>query len=554
VGEKKIDPVTQYAKDVKAGKIQVGELVRLACERHLKLLKQAKLKGYRFDLDDALYAIGFFSFLKHSKGKWAGNYFILEPWQEFIIGYIFGWKNADGTRLVRVAYIEVPRKNGKSCLAAGTGLYLFVADGEPGAEIYSAATKKDQARIVFEEAQRMVKRSELSEFVNSLKSNLSWEETFSKFEPLGADKDTMDGLNIHGALIDELHAHKDRGVWDVIITATGSREQPLTFVITTAGLTGESICREQHDYCERILKGIIEDDTYFSYIATIDEGDDWADEKSWWKANPNLGVSKKLETVRADCKKALENPTFQNTFRRYHLNEWTQQETRWMDIKKWDDSASIVPPEKLFGKKCFGALDLANRVDIAAFDLVFPTKSGDYKSLSYFWIPKENMLARSRKDRVPYEVWARQGYIEATEGDVIDYTKIKADIIALSKVYDIEEIAFDPWNATQMAQELDKLGFTMVETRQGYKTMNEPTKELMRLILDRKMHHGGNPVLRWMADNLVIVTDDAGNIKPSKDKSREKIDGIVALVMALSRAMYYMKKPMPYLDRGITFI
>lgn len=538
-----------------SGKTIACEWVRLACERHLRLLKQAKLKGYRFDAEAARHALEFFGYLRHVKAEWGRCKFELEPFQQFIVGYIFGWKRADGSRLIRIAYIEVPRKNGKSTLATGVALYMLDADGEEGAEVYAAATKYDQVKdTIFNPAVRMVKispalRGRLDTFVK----NISCAETFSKFEPLGADKSTMDGLNIHCAIVDELHAHKDRGVWDVLVTATASRRQPLIFAITTAGLQGESVCREQHDYGERILKGIIEDDSFFAYIATIDEGDDWADETTWHKANPGLGIFKKIDAVREDAKRALNLPSFQNTFRRNHLNEWVQQENRWMDLKKWDASAGMVVPDKLAGRVCYGGLDLANKIDIAAFDLVFPpvAEGGDYESLSFFWIPEEGMIERGRKDRVPYDVWARRGLIEVTPGEVIDYQKIREDIIALSRVYHIEEIVYDEWNAWQMAQELEAEGFTMVAMRQGFKSYNNPTKELMRLILARKLKHGGNPVMRWMADNVVVVTDPAGNLKPAKDKSREKIDGMTALIMALSRAFVPEDTSSVYDERGL---
>lgn len=555
MAKKKSDPVTTYAQSVVKKKTLACEFVRLACERHLKLLKQAKLKGYYFDAEEAQHVIDFFPrFIRHVKGEWAGCRFEPEPWQQFIIGYIFGWKKSDGMRLVETAYIEVPRKNGKTTLDAGLCLYLLVADGEEGAEVYCAATKRDQARYVFDPAKRMVQKSPaLRRRLKAFKLNISDEETFSKFEPLGADKDTMDGANSHGVIIDELHAHKNRGVWDVLVNSTGSRRQPLVIATTTAGLQGESICREQHDYGERVLNGIIQDDTFFAYIATIDEGDDWADEASWWKANPNLGVSKKIEKVRADCKKALETPAAQNTFRRYHLNEWVQQETRWMDLKKWDATAGLVVPDQLVGKSCYGGLDLANKIDIAAFVLVFPPKeeNGDFRVLPFFWVPEEGMLERARKDRVPYDVWARRGLIEVTEGSVIDYVKIREDIIALSKIYHIEEIVYDEWNAWQMAQELEDEGFTMVAMRQGFKSYNSPTKELMRLVLAKRMKHGGNPVLRWMADNMVVSTDAAGNLKPNKEKSREKIDGMTALIEGLSRAVVGEDSSSVYDERGL---
>ncbi|MDY6796969.1 MAG: terminase TerL endonuclease subunit [Actinomycetota bacterium] len=542
--EKANDPVTRYAKEVKSGKIPAGMSVKLACERHLKLLKTARKKGYTWDLKAAKKAIGFFPFLKHLDGEWVGCEFRLELWQQFIVGYVFGWKRADGTRLVRTALIEIPRKNGKTTMCAGIGLLLLVGDREAGARVYCAATKRDQAKEVHNPATEMVRRSPaLSKRLKTPKLNINDPATFSKFEPLGADKNTLDGLNAHGMIIDELHAHKTRDVWDVLTTSTGSRRQPLIVAITTAGFGGKpTICREQHDYGERILKGIVEDDEYFVYIATIDEGDDWTDEKVWAKANPGLGTIKKWDAIRRDFKQAKENPAFQNTFRRNHLNEWTQQETRWMDLRKWDATAGMVKPEKLKGRLAYGGLDLANKIDIAAFALVFPPPldkwdDGIWEALLYFWIPEEAMIERSQRDKVPYDLWVREGFIKATPGEVISYAQIREDILALTKRYKFLTLGYDPWFAEDTAQELELEGLEPIEVRPTAKNLNAPTKELMRLVLQKRMRHGGNPVLRWMADNLVVKHYPTDLIMPDKEKSAEKIDGMVALITALEVGM-----------------
>ncbi len=331
--------VTEYAEQVIKGKIPAGELVILACERHLRDLKTAKMRGLYFSEAAADHAIDFFRFLRHSKGEWAGCELALESWQRFIVGSLFGWFGADGTRRFRTAYDEVPRKNGKSTLAAGIALYLFAADGEPGPEVYSAATKRAQARIVWNEAASMVKASPFLQKrigVYPGKGNMTITANRAMFEPLGADADTLDGLNIHGAIVDELHAHKKRGMWDVLETATGSRRQSLIFGITTAGFDRNSICWEQREYAERVLRNVIEDDTYFAYIATIDPGDDWQDEQTWAKANPNLGISVKINDLRRKALKAKEMPAAQNAFMRLHLNIWTSQYARWMSMDVWD--------------------------------------------------------------------------------------------------------------------------------------------------------------------------------------------------------------------------
>ena len=542
-GKDNLDPVTEYAERVASGEILTCELVRLAAERHLRMLKKAPLKGYHFDEERARDIIKFFTILKHVKGEWAGCNFELQPWEEFILGYIMGWIRQDGTRLVRTAYVEVPRKNGKTTLSAGLALYLTLCDGEDGAEVYCAATKRDQARLLFDVAKQILQKvPQLKRRVRVFQSNISYEPKFSKFEPLGADVDTLDGLNIHGLIIDELHAHKDRGLWDVLTSATGARRQPLIFAITTAGLGGTpSICRQEHDYSEQVLRGVIEDDSRFAFISTTDDGDDWADPAVWRKVNPNYGISVREEFLREECAKALANPAEQNKFRRYYLNEWVQQETRFLDLRTWDASAGLVRPEKLEGRICYGGLDLANRIDLAAFVLLFPPQGGDdnWYVLPYFWVPEAAIVERSRQDRVPYDAWARQGFIRAIPGEVIDYAAIRQDILNLSRRYRFFRIGYDPWNAAEFAQRLEENGIEMIEVRPGFKSMTEPTKELAKLVIERKLRHGGHPVLRWMADNLVVKTDPAGNLKPDKEKSREKIDGMVALITALAVAMRF---------------
>jgi phage terminase large subunit-like protein len=529
------DAATAYARSVVEEKVPTGKLQRLACARHLRDLDGGHRRGLRFDVATANRAIGFFSFLKHSKGKWAGEAFALAPWQAFVVGSLFGWKRADGFRRFRTAYNEVPRKNGKSTLSAGLALLLAFFDGEPGAEVFCAATKRDQARIVFGEAKRMVQKTpSLKQRIRVFVSNLSVQETASKLEPLGADADTMDGLNPHGAVIDELHAHKNRSIVDVMETATGARRQPLQFEITTAGFDRHSVCWEHHDYSAKILEGILEDDSWFAFIASADAGDDWRDPRTWAKANPNLGASVSLEDLERKCRKAINVPAAQNAFRRLHLNEWTEQEERWLDMIVWDACAAIVDLDTLRGRIAFGGLDLANTRDITAFVLVFPDRG--YDVLPFFWVPQEGVRERSRKDRVPYDVWVRDGLIEATPGNVTDYDVIRGRIKELAALYRIKEIAYDRWNATQLVTQLQEDGAALVPFGQGFASMSGPTKELEKLVLERKLRHGGNPVLRWMASNVTVRQDPAGNLKVDKAKSSEKVDGVVGLVMALGRA------------------
>lgn len=513
---------------------------------------------FYFDEKSAQIACNFFEkLLRHSKGEWAGKPFALLEWQKRdIIRPLFGWKRkSDGTRRYRTAYIEIPRKNGKSTISAGIALCLLYADGEPAAEVYSAAADRDQASIVFEEAKRMVEASpELKKRSNVWKRSIFVGESLSSYKVLSADAPTKHGLNAHGIIFDELHAQPDRELWDVLTTSTGARRQPLTVAITTAGFDRNSVCYEQHEYGRQVLAGVIDDPTFFAYIAAADDKDDWTASATWSKANPSLGQTVKLEYLEQECRKAMNSPAYQNTFRRLHLNQWTQQETRWLDLQAWDKCGAPFDPKLLEGAQCYGGLDLASSSDIAAFVLDFPNEAGEdemHTLLPFFWIPSENLIERARKDRVPYDAWARAGLIRTTPGNVIDYGHIVRDIEALAEIYNIREIAFDRWGAFQVSQQLEGAGLTMVGFGQGFQSMSGPTKELLRLVLDGKVRHGGNAVLRWMADNVVVSSDPSGNVKPNKQKSREKIDGIVAGIMALDRAMRHGNSISVYEKRGI---
>jgi phage terminase large subunit-like protein len=513
---------------------------------------------FYFDEQAAQLAIRFFErLLHHSKGEWAGQPFLLEEWQrDEIIRPLFGWKRRDnGTRRYRTAYIEIPRKNGKSTMSAGIALLLLFADDEPGAEVYSAAADRDQAGIVFEEAKRMVEASpELSSRAEVYKRSIIVPGTYSAYRVLSADAYTKHGLNAHGVVFDELHAQPSRELWDVLTTSTGARRQPLVVAITTAGFDRQSICWEQHEYARQVTEGIIKDPAFFAYVKAADQDEDWLDEQVWFKANPNLDVTVKMDYLRNEARKAQMTPAYQNTFRRLHLNQWTQQETRWLSLDAWDVCGAPFDSKLLEGAPCYGGLDLASSSDIASLVLCFPSEPGEeerYAWLPFFWIPEENMIERVRKDRVPYDAWVREGLITATEGNVIDYGYIIRDIESLGERYDIREIAFDRWGAFQMSQALEGAGFTLVGFGQGFASMADPTKELLRLVLGQKLAHGGHPVLRWMADNMMVSTDAAGNVKPNKAKSREKIDGIVAGIMGLDRAIRHEAAGSVYEERGL---
>ena len=541
-----------YVNDIVSGKIPACKQVVSACKRHLNDLESGHERGLHFDEGAAKVAVAFFSLLKHWKGEWAGEAIELEPFQQFMVWSLFGWKKADGNRRFRTAYIEEPRKNGKTTTAAGIGIYLAFIEGEPGAEVYTAATKRDQARIAHNDATKMVKSSpQLKKIITPYKDNLHNKADGSKFEPLGRDSDSMDGLNVHGAICDEVHAWKDRMMWDLLETATGSRRQPLMLAITTAGYDRQSLCYQLHDYAEKVAYGIVEDDSFFGLIYTIDEGDDWENEATWFKANPNLGVSKKLDDMRRLAERAKEMPAALNSFLRLHLNVWTQSSERWISPEKWE-GCNIQPiNESLFEKRyCWAGLDLSSTLDISALVYVFPGMP-HADVLCRFFIPEENMRKRISRDRVPYDAWVRAGYMIATPGNVIDYDYILAQIEKDMRFFNIKEIAYDPWNSTGVTNKLSKQNAPLIEFRQGYVSMNPAMKALEVAISEGKINHGGNPALRWMADNIVAAIDPAGNMKPDKSKSTEKIDGIVALLMAYYRATFFRQEPSIYTRRGV---
>ena len=510
------------------------------------------------DLDEvAAFAAELFfeTMLVHIEGPLAGEPFVLEPWQREIVRELFGRQLPDGRRQYSTLYLEVPRGNGKSTFAAGLALYLLTVGGEYSAKIYSAAADKAQAAIVFETAEKMAAASPvLNARLRAYRNRtMDFAETGSRYIVLSSDAYTKHGLNPSGIIFDELHAQPNRELYDVLRTAMGKRAQPLMVLITTAGYDRNSICWEQHEYARKVAEGIVVDPTWLVRIFAAEETDDWTDPAVWRKANPNYGVSVREEFLRKECATALESPAYQNTFRRLYLNQWTQQETRWLDMAAWDACADPVP--NLAGRVCYGGLDLASTTDIAALVLAFaPESEGEpVYLLPFFWIPEDNALERERRDRAPYVTWARQGFIEMTPGNVIDYAYIRRRLNELAETYQIGEVAYDPWNATQLSLQLQEDGLTMVEMRQGFASLSGPSKELLRLVLSGGVAHGGNPVLRWMADNVTARQDPAGNIKPDKAKSTGRIDGIVAAVMAIGRANVAdpQTKRSIYEDRGV---
>ena len=510
-----------------------------------------------YDKGAADYAVGFIECLSHTKGTWAGKPFELIDWQEQIIRDVFGTIKSNGYRQFNTAYVEIPKKMGKSELAAAVALLLTCGDGEERAEVYGCAADRNQASIVFNVAADMVRHSPaLAKRVKILDSQkrLIYLPTGSIYQVLSADVSNKHGFNTHGVVFDELHTQPNRKLFDVMTKGSGdARTQPLYFLITTAGNDTNSICYEIHQKALDIIDGRKFDPTFYPVIYGAEESDDWTDPKVWKKANPSLGITVGIDKVQAACESAKQNPAEENSFRQLRLNQWVKQAVRWMPMDKWDKCAFSVDPESLAGRICYGGLDLSSTTDITAFVLIFPPEDEDdkYAVLPFFWIPEDNIDLRVRRDHVPYELWERQGYLQTTEGNVVHYGFIEAFIEKLGEKYNIQEIAFDRWGAVQMVQNLEGMGFTVVPFGQGFKDMSPPTKELMKLTLEEKLAHGGHPVLRWMMDNIFIRTDPAGNLKPDKEKSTEKIDGAVATIMALDRSLRTERKVSVYDDRGL---
>lgn len=506
------------------------------------------LPSSHYDGKKADRAVRFIENLRHTKGKWAGKRFWLLPWQEQIVRDIFGIVKGNGMRQFLTAYVEIPKKNGKSELAAAIALYLLYGDGEPSAEVYGCAADRQQASIVYDVAKQMIEQSpaleKRSKVIDSVKRVVNYDNA-GFYQVLSAEVGTKHGLNVSGLVFDELHAQPNRKLWDVMTKGSGdAREQPLFFAITTAGNDRHSVCWEQHQLALDILHGRKADPTFYPVVYGLPDGADWNNEKNWYKANPSLGYTIGIDRVRNLYRQALDNPADENNFKQLRLNMWTSSTVSWIPEHIFDLGKSPIPKESLKGRKCFAGLDLSSTSDITALVLTFPPEDedGSYILLPFFWLPEDTLDLRVRRDHVMYDIWARQGYLQTTEGNVIHYGFIEQFIVRLGEIYDIREIAFDRWNATQMAQNLENDGFTLVPFGQGFKDMSPPSKEFYRLLMAGRIQHGGNPVLRWMAGNVVVRKDPAGNIKPDKEKSTEKIDGIVAAIMSLDRCIRHQEE------------
>lgn len=531
-----------YRRDVLAGTVPACNWVRRACERQARDLERVESPDWPwvFDADRAARPCEFISGLPHLKGKWARarELIRLEAWQCFILTTVFGWVHREtGLRRFRRAYVEVPRKNGKSAISSGLLLYLLAGDGEAGAEVYSAATTKDQARITFDDAKRMAERTPAmcrALGVRVFEHHLAVPEAVSVLKPLSAEGSTLDGLNIHGAVVDELHAHKTRAVYDVLDSGTGSRDQPMIWMITTAGSDRAGVCYEQRTHVTKILQRSVEDETFFGIVYTVDDGDAWDDPTTWAKCNPNFGVSVLEDDMEAAARKAASMPSALNGFLTKRLNVWVNADSAWMDMRSWDACADpTLREEDWLDAECFGGLDLASKVDIAAFMRVY--RRGDqYAVFGSYYLPERAVESGTNSQ---YDGWRRRGLLTVTDGEVTDYDRIEDDIVEVHDTRVVTAIGFDPAQATQLVGHLLDKQLPMVEIRPTVLNFSEPMKELEALVLKGRLKHNGDPVLTWMVSNVVCHRDAKDNIYPRKERPENKIDGVVALITALNRAI-----------------
>ena len=511
---------------------------------------------YYFDESAANKAVGFIeTFITHTKGELSGKPFLLEDWQKKIVSDLFGWKNKKtDLRKYRTAYIQIGRKNGKSTLASALALYMLFADDERGSEIYSAAGDRQQAGIVHEIAKGMiVGNPELSNRAKVYRNSIINESKGNYYQAISSDSKTKHGFNANCIIFDELHTQPNRDLWDTLTTSVGSRRQPLTIAITTAGYDRNSICYEIYKYAQQVESQAVKDETFYPCIFEAEMDDDITDEEVWKKANPNYGVSLKKNYMEIESQRAVDVPSYQNTFKRLMLNIWTDSLTVWIPNNEWMECYQEFDYSTLEGKECWAGLDLASTRDISALVLLFNIDD-KYVVLPHLFIPEENAKKRSERDGVDYVTWKNQGHIIATEGDVADYNFIKEKINELSKKYRLQSIAYDRWNASQLVIDLQNDGANMSPFGQGFVSMSAPTKELEKLIIGKQIIHNDNPCMNWMLSNVAIQEDPAGNIKIAKNKSKEKVDGLVALVMALGEIMTEENTDSVYDQRGLLIL
>jgi len=537
-----------YIDDVLSGEVPACNWVRLACERQRRDLERTDWR-WRFDEARAAHVCRFIELLPHVKGEWARGRgtIVLSAWQCFVLTTVFGWVNEAGHRRFKKAYTEIPRKNAKSTLSSGVGLYLLTADDEPGAEVYSAATTRDQAKIVWGDARAMTIASPMFRRrfgVETGAHSIFVSNENASFKPLSRDQGgNLDGLNLHGGIVDEFHGHKERAIWDVLVTAMGARSQPLLWAITTAGFDRAGICYEERSYVLKILGGVIEDDEYFAIVYTIDTDDDWADPASWQKANPNWGVSVKPEAIEREARKALQMASAQNNFLTKHLNVWVNADTAWMEMRAWDACADeSLSLDDFAGEECILALDLASKVDIADKVRMF-LRDGIYYVFAEHYLPERAVEMASNSQ---YDGWRRDGWLTVTDGEVTDYDVIEDGVREDCVRFDVRDVAYDPFQATQLCGHLLAEGVPMIEVRPTVLNFSEPMKQLEALVLSGKIRHNGDPVLAWMVSNTVCHRDAKDNIYPRKERPENKIDGVVAMIMCLARHMVSAERAPEY--------
>ncbi len=498
--------------------------------------------GCKFDLPAAERVRFFFErFLHHSKGQFAGHKFELLDWQwEKIVAPLYGWKRPDGTRRFRRGGVGIPKKNGKSTIFAGLSIYGLAADDEPGAEVYSAAADREQAAIIYAEAANMVEAS--PELYRKLKVRRSGRKVFypakqALLKALSADVPTKEGLNIHYLLFDELHAQKTWDLWNTLRYGGAARRQPLFLWISTAGYDQASLCFAQWQYARDVLKGKTTDWEYLAVLYEPDEGDDWKDPAVWRKVNPSWGVTISESDMQSGFDQAVRSPVEENSFKRYRLNVWTQQQTRWLQTGAWDECAERYTFQEFArGRKVLAGFDLSSTSDVTALILLGKDKD-KWRLWPVFWVPEQTLRRRERENKYRFDMWVKSGFVKTTPGDVVDYDFILSDFREMARRLNVREVCIDPWNATQFATDLQESGFKVVWVRQGYASLSRATKELERLVLGKQIAHPANPTLDWMVGNVAIEQDAAGNVKPSKRRSPEKIDGVSALVTALARGV-----------------
>jgi phage terminase large subunit-like protein len=542
------NPIDKYARDVVGGRVLAGKYHRLACVRHERDREREGTRGwsYRFELARAERFYRFAALLRHYKGEWAGQYIRLQPHQLFRLGSLFAWVHIEtGLRRFRTAYNEIPRKNGKSLEAAIVALYVTFFDFEPGAEGYCIATKREQAKIVFNDCKKLVQSSGLRSRIAVLTANLSRADTTSKLEPLGADRDSTDGLNPNLVTLDEAHAMKNRGMIDVMETATGARRQPIINWITTAGNDPVSPCGDQHDYACKVLDGVLTDETLFAFIAHADVEDDWKLPRTWRKANPNYGISVKPEDLRALAAKAASMPAAAAAFKQKRLNLWVNARAPWLSLDGWRTGQSTWTAESMRGERCWIGIDLSSKIDLTAVVMVFPPTATrtSWRVLVWCLTPADTLEDRAHRDRAPYQQWVDLGYLRTNPGNRIDQDEVLAMVQEAAAMFDVQQVGVDPWNAGNLVKDLGDAGFPVVEVPQNLPQMTGPSKEFEADVLDGLVDAGGNPLMAWCISNVVVQSDNKDNIIPTKKRSRGRIDPVVATLIARKLAALPEEEP-----------